>query len=103
MCSPYDVWYFLFYRSIYHTIQDLFLADNVEDQNGDQGQQIGRERQVIVGSKLGLEVQLRQRQRILSGSCMMINGVITSFHTARAVIMATVACMGFMMGKMIFQ
>ena len=34
---------------------------------------------------------------------MIINGVITSFHTASAVITATVACMGFMMGKIIRQ
>ena len=34
---------------------------------------------------------------------MMINGVITSFHTASAVITATVACMGPMIGKMMLQ
>ena len=34
---------------------------------------------------------------------MMTSGVITSFHTERAVITATVACIGFIMGKMTFQ
>ena len=34
---------------------------------------------------------------------MMTSGVMTSFHTARPVMTATVACMGLSSGKMTFQ
>jgi len=34
---------------------------------------------------------------------MITNGVITSFQVPSAVRTATVACIGFMIGKMIFQ
>ena len=46
-------------------VDDLFLADHIEDDDRDQRQQIGRERQVVVRTELRLECQLRQRQCVL--------------------------------------
>ena len=54
----------LFYSAVYHTIDDLFLAEYIEDNDGNQRQQIGCKGQIIVCSELCLERQLCQRQRI---------------------------------------
>ena len=94
---------YLFHSAVYNSVNYLFLADNIEDNNRYQRQQIGSKRQIIVCTELRLECQLCQRQRVLPASAMITRGVITSFHTARAVITATVACMGFIIGKIIFQ
>ena len=58
----------LFHGAVYHSVDDLFLADHIEYNNRDQCQQIGRERQVVVRTELRLECQLRQRQCVLSFS-----------------------------------
>lgn len=57
-------WTILFYRAVYNTVQNLLLTDNIEDQDRQQRQQIGRKCQVVVCTELCLESQLCQRQRI---------------------------------------
>ena len=50
--------------SVYHTVQNLFLTEQIKQQNRDQSQQIGCKGQVIICSELRLEIKLRQRQNI---------------------------------------
>ena len=57
---------YLLHSAVYHTIDDLFLADHIEDDDRDQRKQIRCKRQVVVRTELRLECQLCQRQCIRS-------------------------------------
>ena len=51
----------------------------------------------IGGSDMDILDSCKHQEELLE------RGVITSFHTLRAVITATVACIGFIIGKITFQ
>ena len=58
----------LFYGSIHHAIQNMFLTDQIKDQDWQKCQQVRSKCQIVVRSKLCLEIKLCKRQCILSGS-----------------------------------
>lgn len=53
---------YLLHSAVYNTIDDLFLADHIEDDDRNQRKQIRCKCQVVVRTELRLECQLCQRQ-----------------------------------------
>ena len=51
----------LLHSAVHYAVDNLLLADDIEDDDRNQCKQIGRKRQIVVRTELSLERQLCQR------------------------------------------